>query len=702
MRRHRLAPHGYRSIKSRKFRLLAIIALVSIGSAHAAEIVTSSVRELQTAIDSAQAGDVLILANGTYLNNTIKIVGSSITVRAATPGGVYLNGTDAISILGSNVTFSGFQFTSGTIPGFVITVLGSNNTLTQLNFNGYSAQKYINLKAGSQRNTITYSNFQNKPASAPQGNLIEVEADPSVIGYHTIGHNSCQHMPGRGGDNGNECIRLGEGAQSTYISRTVVEYNYFEDTGLGDSEAISVKSRENVLRWNTMKNNPDAMFVFRNGDNNVCYGNFFLSSGGIRVKEANSIYCYNNYFERSGVGGSMNAVTYDFISPNLRDINFIHNTFVDSGLIALSAGATGNTWADNVFRSASGSIFSGSPSGISWAGNLYAGKPGIAPPSGLSANADLGLALNAYGYYGLSTTSVARGAGVPFPAILSIAGIDGDYAVALDVAGQTRGTVRDAGSVAFGATGAMTNRPLALSDVGPSYLQSSVRAFNSASYLEGTFAQDSIVTLFGNGLALRNESWDGSAVTTLAGASVNLTDSTGTTRAAQLFFAGPGQINLLVPPGSATGPATIVATKSGGASAQAGIATIASSAAGIFTLSPGSSVPAALFLRISSDGQQTTGYVFDVNTLSAVDIPRNAGDQTYLILFGTGLRHSNQIAATANGRQVPVLAALAQGQFPGLDQINLGPLPFDLPGGTVSFHLFDEGREANLITVRLQ
>ena len=42
---------------------------------------------------------------------------------------------------------------------------------------------------------------------------------------------------------------------------------------------------------NTMKNNPDAMFVFRNGDSNICYGNFFLSSGGIRVKEANSIYC---------------------------------------------------------------------------------------------------------------------------------------------------------------------------------------------------------------------------------------------------------------------------------------------------------------------------------------------------------------------------------------------------------------------------
>ena len=30
-----------------------------------------------------------------------------------------------------------------------------------------------------------------------------------------------------------------------------------------------------------MNNNPDAMFAFRNGDNNVVYRNFFVKSGGI-------------------------------------------------------------------------------------------------------------------------------------------------------------------------------------------------------------------------------------------------------------------------------------------------------------------------------------------------------------------------------------------------------------------------------------
>ena len=457
---------------SLRFPVLAIVALASVPLAYSADIAVSSVAELQSVLDSAQTGDVVILANGTYTDNRITVTASNITVRAETPGGVFLNGTNAIKIPGSNVVFSGFQFTSGSIPGFVIEVSGSNNTLTQLNFNGYSAQKYIALTAGSQYNAITYSNFQNKPATAPQGNLIHVGPDASVPGYHTISHNSCQHLPGRGGDNGNECIRLGNGAQSAYIARTVVEYNYFEDTGPGDSEAISVKSRENTLRWNTMNMNSDAMFVFRNGDYNLAYGNFFIDSGGIRVKQANSIYCFNNYFERSGVGGTMNAVTYDYVGADLENINFFHNTFVDSGVIRLSLGASNNTWANNLFKSSSGDIFSGSPSGISWVGNMYSGSLGITIPSGMipETEASLGLTLNSDGYYGLSASSAAIDQGSSFPPIFAISGVDGDYDVSLDTAGQFRDALKDVGSDEYGATGTTTNRPLTLADVGPSYL----------------------------------------------------------------------------------------------------------------------------------------------------------------------------------------------------------------------------------------
>ena len=688
-----------------------LLILISCGAlisqAHGAEVAVSSVAQLQSAIKSAQAGDTVILANGIYTNNTIAVTTNNITVRAETPGGVFLNGSNTITIPANGVLFSGFQFTSGSIPVNVIEVKGNNNTLTQLNFNGYSAQKYVVFKAGSQRNAVTYSNFQNKPVGAPQGNLIESEADP-VIGYHTISHNSFQHLQGRGGDNGNECIRLGEGSQSAFISRTVVEYNYFEDTGAGDSEAISVKSRENTLRWNTMNKNPDAMFVFRNGNNNLAYGNFFIDAGGIRVKEANNIYCYNNYFERAGIGGSMNAVTYDYISPNLRNINFIHNTFVEPGLISLAEGATNNTWANNVIRKSSGRILTAAPAGITWVGNLYSGALGVSIPSGLTGFADLGLKLNADNYFGLSSTSPAINSGQAFPEIYTIPGIEGDYSLALDISGRVRDAAKDAGCAEFSATGPALNRPLSLADVGPVYLQRPVRTFNAAGFQEGAIAQDSIVTLFGSGLALRTEAYDGSAVTTLGDAVVNVIDSKGVSRPAQLFFANPGQINFLLPAGTAAGMTVIIAAKSAGClgadvcAAQVGSALVTASAPGIFTVSGNSTVPAAFYLRVTGANQRVTDYVFDPKTLAAVDIPRAVGDQIYLLLYGTGFRHSPQITATANGQIIPVLGAVAQSEYAGLDQVNIGPLPAGLASGMVTVRLFDEGRPANTITVRVQ
>ena len=41
------------------------------------------------------------------------------------------------------------------------------------------------------------------------------------------------------------------------------------------------------------------MIVFRSGGDNVAYGNFFLNSGGVRIKEQNNVWVYNNYFDQT-------------------------------------------------------------------------------------------------------------------------------------------------------------------------------------------------------------------------------------------------------------------------------------------------------------------------------------------------------------------------------------------------------------------
>jgi hypothetical protein len=338
-------------------------------------------------------------------------------------------------------------------------------------------------------NTISYSNFQNKPAimieKAGTGALIQII--PNGIGNNKIQYCSFQKLPGMGGDYGNECIRIGNSNYATIVSRTIVEYCYFEDTGLADSETISVKSMENVLRFNTMRNNQLTNFCFRNGNNNVAYGNFFINAGGIRVKEANNIYCYNNYFENCGDGNISAPIKYVYDETSTKDhlnnLNFIHNTFVGGTsielgkLITLNNGNiqvttfTNNTWANNIFKNTTADIFSETATGNAFAGNIHQGTLGISITTGMS-NINPNLALNSEGYYGLSSTSPANNANVNYPSILDITNVDDDPNLLFDISGQARpstGTSKDVGCDEF-TTGTTTNRPMKLSDVGPSYL----------------------------------------------------------------------------------------------------------------------------------------------------------------------------------------------------------------------------------------
>ncbi len=454
--------------------LLGLIIFCSESKIKAATINVNSIPTLQTAINNASNGDIIILANGTYLNNTINVSTSNITVQAATNGGVFLNGTNDINITGNFITFTGFQFTSGNIgTANLLEIFGSNNTVSQLNFNGYSAKKYIEVKAGTQYNEISFCNIEAKPATAEIGCTIQVSTSFAVPGYHKIRYCSFQNFLGLGGDNGNEPIRIGLSTETLNNSRTVVEFCFFNNTGAGDSESVSVKSRENTIRFCTFTNQQNAMLVFRNGDNNVAYSNFFINAGGIRIKEANNIFCYNNYFQNAGVGSSAEAVKLDFVSPNLNNINFIHNTFVNCGFIDLgNSGPTNNTWANNIFQKASGNIFKNANTGTAWAGNIYQGSLGITIASGMS-NVNPLLTTNSDGYQGLSSTSPAiNAASASYPTVLDVPVVDDDATIAFDISGQARPTtitLKDVGCDEF-TTGPTPIRPLVVSEVGPAYL----------------------------------------------------------------------------------------------------------------------------------------------------------------------------------------------------------------------------------------
>jgi hypothetical protein len=375
----------------------------------------SSIEALQTAISTANCGDIIVLANGHYNNATLNINTSNITIKAATSGGVYLDGANDININGNYIKFNGFQFTSGDIgPNYLIRVFGNYNTISQLNFSGYRAKKFIEIAPDTQYNIIEYCNISKLADDNIDelGCAIQIRTSFTTPGYHKIRYCSFQNFGGAGGDYGNEPVRIGLSTENANKSRSIVEHCYFNNTGLGDSESVSIKSQENTIRFCTFTNQQNAMLVFRNGDNNVAYSNFFINAGGIRVKEANNIYCYNNYFENSGsTNGAFNAdaVTYIYDTTTypvvLNNINFVHNTFYNCADIDLGGvGPTNNTWANNIFKKSTGSIFKNANSGTTFVGNIYQGTLGISIGSG-NTSGNPGLVTNSYNYFGLGASS---------------------------------------------------------------------------------------------------------------------------------------------------------------------------------------------------------------------------------------------------------------------------------------------------------
>jgi uncharacterized protein (TIGR03437 family) len=229
-------------------------------------------------------------------------------------------------------------------------------------------------------------------------------------------------------------------------------------------------------------------------------------------------------------------------------------------------------------------------------------------------------------------------------------------------------------------------------------------ALSSASYQTGRpLAPEMIVAGFGEGLATALAfNTESTPPTELLGTRVEVTDSAGTVRFAPLFAVAPTQVNFLVPAGTALGTAAI-RVLSGTGLVITGTAQIATTSPGLYAANQrGSGVAAAFALMLPAAAQPL---LFNPNTLAPVPVNLGgADDQVYLLLFGTGMRgHAGSVTATVGGESVPVLGAVPQSQYAGLDQVNIGPLPRSLAGrGETPIIIRVDGQAANTVTVAIQ
>ncbi len=297
-----------------------------------------------------------------------------------------------------------------------------------------------------------------------------------------------------------------------------------------------------------------------------------------------------------------------------------------------------------------------------------------------------------------AVSSVAPGAGVPTG---SVQFVD----VAKNTVTATSTLTGGTGSATIGPAAAQDarGRPIAAVNLGDSNFNGSTSsplpALVSAAWnFSGYFAPDEIASLYGITGLPGNATATPPLTTSLSGVTVTITDSSGAVRPALLYgvYSSAGQINLLVPSGTVAGLAAVTITLPGGGTITT-VVNIVGTAPGIFTSDmTGQGNYAGQVVYVHQDGSQTI--MSSTGPISLI-----AGDQVYLVLYGTGLRNASSVKATVNGASVPVIFHGAQGADLGVDQINLGPLPANLAGaGVVKLVIDADGEAANPVTLNFQ
>jgi uncharacterized protein (TIGR03437 family) len=221
-----------------------------------------------------------------------------------------------------------------------------------------------------------------------------------------------------------------------------------------------------------------------------------------------------------------------------------------------------------------------------------------------------------------------------------------------------------------------------------------------------TIAPGALATAYGKDLANKNAGGTSLPLPTkFGGTSVSILDSSGTTTLAPLLYVSPTQVNFEVPPGVATGVATVTVSSGDGTQSIANVR-IATVAPGLFELNS-AGLAAAYVILYHANGTQTVEQVYKVTGGDVVATPVSLGsstDKPYLFLFGTGFEAAGTagVKVSVGGTSVPVSFAGSQGGFVGLDQANV-ELPASLAGkGKVTIQLTAEGLAANPVNITIQ
>lgn len=428
---------------------LLTVLLCAIQTLHAATVNVSSLSALQTAINNASPGDIIILANGVYTASTdISIskqgtAAAPITIQAQSIGGAEINGTAGINIVSpaKYIIIKGFKFTFNASQA----TMASGTSFCRWTRNLFQTPgEGEDLLLNGSDHEVDYNTFQHKDAL---GRFIAVRGTGSQIAQRLhIHHNYFLDQQPQSG-NGAETVQFGLSGYSLSSSNSIFEYNLFEDCQ-GENELLSVKSSAVTVRYNTIRDCP-AQFTLRHGNHNIVYGNYFINTPGIRIFGDDHII-FSNHFENCSPAiniGNGDGEVADGDALTVHDrpdrVVIVFNTLVNNTTNYVQSGrtnglgATSTTFANNIIQGGGpAATISGPYTSPVWSNNIVyqANGAGSMPSGGYTVVNPL-LARDATGTFHLQAGSPAIDAAT------------GTYsAVTVDMDGQSRPASKDIGA----------------------------------------------------------------------------------------------------------------------------------------------------------------------------------------------------------------------------------------------------------------
>ncbi|OWW26066.1 alginate lyase [Zobellia sp. OII3] len=269
--------------------------------------------ELNEAIDQANPGDEIIMANGDWNDVQIRFLGYGkegrpITLKAETPGKVFIGGKSDLKLGGEYLVVNGLYFINGASPSNSVIEFAINED-TVANHSRITNSVILDFNKAQRNETDLWVLFKGRhnqldhcyiAGKSNRGPTVRIDlaGNHNIKNYHKINNNYFGPRPPKGGPSA-ETIQLGNSYTSMTPSHTLVAHNFFDRCN-GEVEVISSKSNFNEFRNNVFYKSEGSL-VTRHGNYCIIDGNYFIGDtnseqiGGVRLIGTGH-WVTNNYF----------------------------------------------------------------------------------------------------------------------------------------------------------------------------------------------------------------------------------------------------------------------------------------------------------------------------------------------------------------------------------------------------------------------